>query len=45
MLHRIHWIGMDGIRFIDEYAQPSCTAGRVSFITGQYLYNRGVTEG
>ena len=26
-------IGMDGIRFTDHYAQPSCTAGRAAFIT------------
>ena len=26
-------IGMEGIRFTDHYAQPSCTAGRASFIT------------
>ena len=29
-------IGMEGIRFTDHYAQPSCTAGRAAFITGQY---------
>ncbi|MBP9593257.1 MAG: sulfatase-like hydrolase/transferase, partial [Steroidobacteraceae bacterium] len=26
-------IGMEGIRFTDHYAQPSCTAGRAAFIT------------
>jgi arylsulfatase len=26
-------IGMEGVRFADHYAQPSCTAGRASFIT------------
>jgi arylsulfatase len=29
-------IGMEGIRFTDQYAQNSCTAGRAAFITGQY---------
>src|SRR6201990_2529959 len=29
---RIDSIGMEGIRFTDHYAQPSCTAGRASFI-------------
>jgi len=36
-------IGMDGIRFTDHYAQPSCTAGRVAFITGQYPIRSGMT--
>lgn len=36
-------IGMDGIRFTDHYAQPSCTAGRASFITGQYPIRSGMT--
>ena len=29
-------IADEGILFTDQYAQPSCTAGRASFITGQY---------
>ena len=29
-------IGKEGVRFTDHYAQPSCTAGRAAFITGQY---------
>jgi Arylsulfatase A and related enzymes len=36
-------IGTDGIRFTDQYAQPSCTAGRASFITGQYPIRSGLT--
>ena len=36
-------IGMDGIRFVDHYAQPSCTAGRAAFITGQYPIRSGMT--
>src|SRR5688572_20654570 len=28
-------IGREGILFTDHYAQPSCTAGRAAFITGQ----------
>jgi arylsulfatase len=36
-------IGMDGVRFTDHYAQPSCTAGGASFITGQYPIRSGMT--
>src|SRR6201988_3648776 len=36
-------IGMEGIRFTDQYAQNSCTAGRASFITGQYPIRSGMT--
>jgi Sulfatase len=36
-------IGMGGIRFTDHYAQPSCTAGRAAFITGQYPIRSGMT--
>ena len=36
-------IGVGGIRFTDHYAQPSCTAGRASFITGQYPIRSGMT--
>jgi arylsulfatase A-like enzyme len=32
-----------GIRFVDHYAQPSCTAGRASFINGQYPIRSGMT--
>ncbi len=36
-------IGIEGIRFVDHYAQPSCTAGRAAFITGQYPIRSGMT--
>jgi arylsulfatase A-like enzyme len=36
-------IGMEGIRFTDHYGQPSCTAGRAAFITGQYPIRSGMT--
>jgi arylsulfatase A-like enzyme len=35
-------IGLEGIRFTDHYAQNSCTAGRASFITGQYPIRSGM---
>ena len=36
-------IGAEGIKFTDHYAQPSCTAGRAAFITGQYPIRSGMT--
>ena len=36
-------IGREGIQFSDHYAQPSCTAGRAAFITGQYPIRSGLT--
>ena len=36
-------IGKEGIMFSDHYAQPSCTAGRAAFITGQYPIRSGMT--
>ncbi|WGH75124.1 arylsulfatase [Tenacibaculum tangerinum] len=36
-------IGKEGIIFTDHYAQPSCTAGRAAFITGQYPIRSGMT--
>jgi arylsulfatase A-like enzyme len=36
-------IGNEGIKFVDHYAQPSCTAGRAAFITGQYPIRSGMT--
>ncbi|MBT1065484.1 arylsulfatase [Bowmanella sp. Y26] len=36
-------IGQEGIRFTDHYAQPSCTAGRAAFLTGQYPIRSGMT--
>ena len=42
MTPNIDSIGLEGIRFTDHYAQPSCTAGRASFITGQYPIRSGM---
>ncbi|QDT65980.1 arylsulfatase [Calycomorphotria hydatis] len=36
-------IAQDGVLFTDHYAQPSCTAGRAAFITGQYPIRSGMT--
>jgi len=36
-------IAEEGILFTDHYAQPSCTAGRAAFITGQYPIRSGMT--
>ena len=36
-------IATEGVRFTDHYAQPSCTAGRAAFITGQYPIRSGMT--
>jgi arylsulfatase len=36
-------IGREGAMFTDHYAQPSCTAGRAAFITGQYPIRSGMT--
>ncbi|MDH3657726.1 MAG: arylsulfatase [Nitrosopumilus sp.] len=36
-------IGQDGMRFTDYYADPSCTAGRASFITGELPIRTGLT--
>ena len=36
-------LGSEGVRFTDHYAQPSCTAGRAAFITGQYPIRSGLT--
>jgi arylsulfatase len=40
---RIDSIANEGARFTDHYAQPSCTAGRAAFITGQYPIRSGMT--
>ena len=32
----------DGMRFTDYYAQPSCTAGRSAFLTGQFPVRTGL---
>ena len=36
-------IASDGMLFTDHYAQPSCTAGRAAFITGQLPIRTGMT--
>jgi arylsulfatase len=36
-------IASDGILFTDHYGQPSCTAGRAAFITGQMPIRTGMT--
>lgn len=36
-------IGKEGILFTDHYGQPSCTAGRAAFITGQLPVRTGMT--
>jgi arylsulfatase A-like enzyme len=36
-------IAAQGILFTDHYAQPSCTAGRAAFITGQMPIRTGMT--
>jgi arylsulfatase len=36
-------IAKDGALFTDQYAQPSCTAGRAAFITGMYPIRSGMT--
>ena len=35
-------LAADGMRLTDYYAQPSCTAGRSAFITGQYPVRTGM---
>ena len=37
-------IAEEGIPFTDHQAQPSCTAGRAAFITGQYPIHSGMTK-
>ncbi|MEI8156011.1 MAG: arylsulfatase [Burkholderiales bacterium] len=36
-------IAKEGLMINDYYAQPSCTAGRAAFITGQYPIRTGLT--
>lgn len=36
-------IAKEGVLFTDHYAQPSCTAGRAAFITGQVPVRTGLT--
>lgn len=40
---RIDSIGKEGVIFTEHYAQPSCTAGRAAFITGQHPIRSGMT--
>ncbi len=35
-------LASEGMRFTDYYAQPSCTAGRSAFITGQFPVRTGL---
>ncbi len=35
-------LASEGMRFTDYYAQPSCTAGRAAFLTGQYPVRTGM---
>jgi arylsulfatase len=39
----IDGIARDGMLFTDHYGQPSCTAGRAAFITGQLPVRTGMT--
>ena len=36
-------IAKEGVLFTDHYSQPSCTAGRAAFITGQKPVRTGLT--
>lgn len=35
-------LAQEGMRFTDHYAQPSCTAGRSAFLTGQFPVRTGM---
>ena len=37
-------LAKDGALFTDFYSEQSCTAGRASFITGQYVYRTGMSK-
>ncbi len=37
-------LAIEGMMVSDYYAQPSCTAGRAAFITGQYPIRTGLTS-
>jgi arylsulfatase A-like enzyme len=37
-------LAREGLTINDYYAQPSCTAGRAAFITGQYPIRTGLTS-
>ena len=36
-------LASEGMRFTDYYAEPSCTAGRANFITGELPIRTGLT--
>lgn len=36
-------LAKEGMRFTDYYAEPSCTAGRANFITGEFPIRTGLT--
>jgi len=36
-------LASEGMRFTDYYAEPSCTAGRANFITGELPIRTGMT--
>ena len=40
----IDQIATEGLLLSDYYAQPSCTAGRAAFLTGQYPIRTGLTS-
>jgi arylsulfatase A-like enzyme len=40
----IHRIAKEGMLFTDAYGEQSCTAGRLSFITGQSVYRTGLSK-
>lgn len=40
---QIDRLAKEGLLFTDHYAQPSCTAGRAAFITGQLPIRTGMT--
>ena len=37
-------IGKEGIRFLQYYAEQSCTAGRSAFLTGQHIIRTGLSK-
>ena len=37
-------IAGEGMRFLDYYAEQSCTAGRSTFITGQSVFRTGLSK-
>src|SRR5262247_3369995 len=40
---RLDQLAAEGMRFTDYYAEPSCTAGRANFITGELPLRTGLT--